>query len=321
MSLMVSTLRTPGAFLAIFGAAVFISEILSRVIYTVHPKTDCEKMSKLDKNEPEPEQPNGADAYVIYENPDKKFKRRLGPQEYMPHVTSRILLSGPPGSGKRNLILNIVYRCDPPPSMIHIVHIDPHTVEYDDLTRLKVPILMWSPDNFPTMEGILDGETEEDGGENAADEPAPEDDASASEEVSDSDTQIEKVGSPMVIVDEITSSQLNKLGRERFERMVNYVITHSDSTLICSIQSLMSIPADARRGFNVFNLWPQKDDTLNKLVAKKVGIDIEFLSDLFRLCEDKYDFITIDTDEPISSIWRYRLCFTKPIYITPIDAE
>jgi len=36
------------------------------------------------------------DTLVIYENPEKKGKTRLGQEEYMPNSTSRILMSAMP---------------------------------------------------------------------------------------------------------------------------------------------------------------------------------------------------------------------------------
>jgi hypothetical protein len=243
----------------------------------------------------------GEKEYVIFDNPEKKEKRRLGDYRYMPLNTSRILLSGLPGVGKRNLILNMVYKMNPPPSYIHIVHIDPLTHEYDALNSIA-PVLMYSPDDFPTAGNIE--KPEEDSG----------DDAQHSE--SGSEDENEKKGSPLIIIDEITTDQLNKEGIKRFERLVNYVCTHRDATLMCSIQSMMNIPAKVRRSFNNMALWIQNDMILNKIMSARCGVAPELLKLLFNLCKDKYDFIYIDADEERDSEWRYRLNWMHPITLT-----
>lgn len=232
------------------------------------------------------------DTLVIYDNPEKKGKTKLGKEEYMPNTTSRILLSAMPGCGKRNLIFNILHRMKPPPSVVHLVHHDPYCTEYNSIIDMDIPLIMYSPDNFPTLENIDNpfGEEEE--------EKKP-------------------LDNPLIIVDEVTNDSMGKEGSHRFERLVNHACTHRNATLMCSIQSLMSIPPKARRGFNHFALWKQADKQLNKLVADRASINPDTLSDMFELCKDKYDFIYVDLDSPHDSHWRYRLNFIEPITILP----
>ena len=237
------------------------------------------------------------DTLVIFDNPEKKGIARLGEEEYMPNSTSRILLSAMPGCGKRNLIFNILHRMKPPPSIVHIVHHDPHNEEYMPILDMGIPVLMYSPDNFPTLENIDNPHNKE------------------SDDEEDPETKKKPLDNPLVIVDEVTADSLGKLGSHRFERLVNHICTHRNTTLMCSIQSLMSIPAKARRGFNHFALWKQADKQLNRLVADRASIRPEVLEDLFELCKDKYDFIYVDLDTPHDMPWRYRLNFIEPINI------
>lgn len=232
-----------------------------------------------------------SDTLIIYENPEKKGKVRLGSEVYMPNATSRILLSAMPGCGKRNLIYNILHRMKPPPSVVHLVHHDPHCTEYNSIINMGIPLLMYSPDNFPTLSNI--------------DNPFE-------------DENTLPLQNPLIIVDEITNDSLGKIGSHRFERLVNHACTHRNATLVCSIQSLMSIPPKARRGFNHFALWKQADKQLNKLVADRASIKPETLEDMFELCKDKHDFIYVDLDAPHDSEWRYRLNFIEPITIKPV---
>lgn len=248
------------------------------------------------------------DSYNIYENPEKKPPRRLGPYPYMPYSTTRLLLSGLPGCGKRNLIMNIIDRMDPPPSAVHIVHIDPDTREYDQLAELGCPVYMYSPYDFPTFENIT--KPSEDFSDD--DTPQPSDDTPPDDAGQDTPPS---TGSPLVIVDEITSDTLGTEGRSRFERLVNHGCTHGDTTLFCSIQSLINLPAKVRRGFNHFALWKQNDEQLNKLVSSRCGVTSDLLQKLFDLCESPKDFIYIDMDYNKESPDRYRLNWMSPIQI------
>lgn len=250
--------------------------------------------------------------YLIFDNPDKQEKRRLGPGEFMPFSTDRILLSGLPGCGKRNLILNMIYRMQPPPCHVLVVHVDPETHEYDEISRMGIPMYIFSPDSFPTAENVV----------NPVEELEEEEEKKGPLEARIRDPQSEEespkpAGSPLVIVDEITESQLSKEGKSRFERLVNFVCTHRNTALLCSIQSLTNIPPKCRRGFNHYALWKQNDAHLNKLIESRCGIDHEFMEALFDLCKTRHDFIYIDTEAHRDSGWRYRLNWMSPVFIEP----
>lgn len=232
---------------------------------------------------------------LIFANPEKKQLTRIGPGEFMPFSCSRILLSGPPGSGKRNIILNIIHRMDPKPKAIHIVHCDSDTTEYNCLAEKHDKIYLYEPTDFPTIDNIMNpGESDS------------EDDIEESE--SEEDTRPN-----LVIVDEITSGNLDKKGAHRFERLVNHIATHKNTIVMCSIQSLLNLPAKVRRAFNFMILWKQPDEGLNVMISKRSGIKREFLDVLFGLCKDKHDSITIDLDADPTSQWRYRLNLLYPI--------
>lgn len=261
-----------------------------------------------------------SDVMVIYPNPEKRGPVRLGLEEYMPLATSRILLSGPPGSGKRNVILNLVRRMLPPPSVCHLVHHDPNTEEYDILTDWGLDVLTYGPHDFPTLDNIENpwGDEDSEGGGASDEADCTDDDNDAGEEKDREHKQSKKVlSNPLVIVDEVTADLLGKKGCSRFERMVNHVCTHRNTTLICSIQSAASIPASVRRGFNHFGLWKQPDEMLNKILARRTSITPAVLSDLFRFTSTPHEFIWIDLDSPLDSDWRYRYGYMIPIRITP----
>lgn len=251
-----------------------------------------------------------ADKLLIFNNPEKKAKIRLGNEDYMPMSGSRCLVSGMPNSGKRNLIMNIIHRMCPKPSHCHIVHCDPYTNEYDSLADMEIPVYMYSPEDFPNLQNIMDPDNEQ---ENEKDKKEENDEND--ENINEGPVPEKPLEFPLVIVDEVTTDNLGKEGSSRFERLINHICTHKNTTCICSTQSIINLPAKVRRGFNHYALWKQADSNLNTMVANRAGIKQEILEDLFKLCNNQHDFIWIDLDVPMDSMWKYRLNFVNPITI------
>lgn len=256
---------------------------------------------------------------LIFENPDKLGDRPSGIDEAMPRWPFRCVFSGPPGCGKRNLILNLVYRLHPPPSAIHIVHIDPDTTEYSCLEELGVPIYIYSPEDFPTIENIQDpdpapiGDSEVDpvsleaGEGGAAKGPMVDPEAV--------DESVDLGSDPLVIVDEVTSDVLPPAMKSRFERLMNFGSSHKNTSVVCSIQSVVNLPPKVRRGFNNFCLWQQPDTAATTMAATRAGVPPAMLNEMFEgLCVDRlHDSIWVDCTQPPDSPWRFRLNFLTPI--------
>ncbi len=254
------------------------------------------------------------DELIVFENPEKRPKQRAGPDEFMPYRDARVMLSAMPGSGKRSMILNIVFRIWPRPRAIHVVHSDPDTIEYNELHKLSnerraVPVNVYSPADFPDLDAIanpvngppLRRKRIHDVTDGAAgDEDEPEFDPD--------------IGPSVVIIDECPKSLLGKTGAERMERLINQGATHLDTIVLCSLQSMVNVPLDARRGFNHFALWKHADKFVNKWAADKIGISGDTLADLFEFCESKYDCIWIDAESPD---WRFRRNFIEQITFVP----
>ena len=80
---------------------------------------------------------NDCNADVIYENTDKLFHEKWykGRQmKNLPHPF-RCILSGPPGSGKTNVILNLLVKNEPYFKEVIVIHCDAeYTTEYDDVS-------------------------------------------------------------------------------------------------------------------------------------------------------------------------------------------
>ncbi len=247
---------------------------------------------------------------LVFSNPDKQGDRPSGPEEWCPRWPYRCCLSGPPNSGKRNHILNLVFKMHPPPSCVLLVHVDPETREYDILEELGVPLMVFSYDDFPTDENIKN-----------PDPPPFGDTADGISSSSDSDSVDEPRSgadlgsSPLVIVDEITSDLLSKEMKVRFERLVNFTSSHRNCTVLCSIQDMMSLQPKVRRAFNHFDLWASPDANQAALVAKRAGIPKEMVQDLLKLCVERRDSIWIDCTRPSGDPYQFRLNIMTPIRV------
>lgn len=78
---------------------------------------------------------------LVFENKDKEgwYEEWTEGRDLMnfPHPT-RILLSARPGSGKTNIIKNIIIKANPVYERIFLCHYDPDTKEYDDIKVIKL---------------------------------------------------------------------------------------------------------------------------------------------------------------------------------------
>lgn len=262
---------------------------------------------------------------LLFDNPDKKATRPSGDDPALPKWPFRLLLAGPPGVGKRNMILNVIFRLDPPPTSFHIVHYDTDTPEYKILEDLGVPIYYYSPADMPTAENLANpdptplGDTSDEVAPVAVSLPvpvAPNDKTTTDDRADDpllipADDTVE--ASPFVIIDEITAEELGKEGSARLERLMNFGSTHRNASIAISIQSLTSVPPKARRAINQYCLWKQPDTNASVMAATRAGVPPALLQELFQLCHDKHDCIWVDCDVNPDSPWRFRLNFLTPI--------
>jgi hypothetical protein len=236
-------------------------------------------------------------ALIIFKNPDKLITRSSGTTIDMPQWPFRLVCAGPPNSGKGNMLLNLIFQLHPPPSAIHIIHYDPHTTEYNKLEDIGVPIYYYDYNHFIRDEDITEPEIVSTG------------DIEKDEIISN----INFASDPLVIIDEITRDLISNESEMRWERLMNFTSSHRNTTVLCSIQSLVNLPPKVRRAFNQYVLWKQTDKSSNTLAATRAGIPPEMLNELFQLCHDKYDSIWIDCDRSMDDVYRFRLNMSIPI--------
>jgi hypothetical protein len=242
------------------------------------------------------------DGLLVFENPDKLVNRSSGVQPYMPMWPFRLLAAGPPNSGKRGIILNVIVRLHPPPSAIHIVHIDPHTTEYDVLRDIGCPMYFYGVDDFVTIGNLEDPGMPEKIG-----------DVEVTPKIAEQIDTLMFGTDPVVIVDEITRDMLKGDNLVRFDRLMNYGSSHKNTSVLCSIQVLSNLPPKCRRAFNQYVLWKQSDHMANVDAATKAGIPVPDLLDMFGLCTDRHDSIWVDAERPPGDPWKFRLNMINPI--------
>lgn len=252
---------------------------------------------------PEPAAAATPHRLLVFDNPEKRGHRRAGPHKAAPDWPFRLLLSGPPGRGKRNMLLNLIFQLlEPPPSAIHIVHYDPETIEYNVLEDLGVPIWFYSVDDLPSAENLSKPGDPHIGehAEGPADEGEP-------------------VGgdwgdSPLVIIDEVTAETLSPESKHRLERLLNYCSTHHNASVAYSIQSAMAVPPPSRRAFDHYCLWKQHDSAVDAMISTRAGVPPGLLHELFEdLCQKPHDSIWIDSTRNADDPYRFRLNMLSPI--------
>lgn len=223
------------------------------------------------------------DRVMIFDNPDKKgHKPTSGAAEWLPAFPARMLFTGPPGSGKRNNLLNVLMRMQPPPDRIMVLHLDPESKEYRILEKLvgKDNVAYYTPDDPPKFEEIEGGDVR-----------------------------------TVLVVDETPTKSLPKKDQSDIERLCNYGSTHKNCTILFCFQELTNISPPIRKAFNHFVLQKGPDDAFIKLAAHRTGVPPEELHELMTLCKKKTDSIWIDASVDPNSKWRYRLNLSRPIYM------
>lgn len=252
------------------------------------------------------------DCLIIFRNPDKMGGGNSGIAVWLPKWPFRMLLSGPPGCGKRNMLLNVIMRLRPAPTKILICHLDPSTTEYDVLKDL-CPIEYFTPSNPPNFSNIMKASKDSDEGEGEG-ENGDEGEGEGENGDEGEDEERDPDERTVVIIDETPTKSLDKKSRESLERLCNYGSTHKNTSIMMCFQNITDISPQIRRAFNQYVLWRQPDTGATALAAHRVGAPPDELSELMSLCTEPHDSIWVDCDQHPDSEWRYRLNATNPIH-------
>ena len=195
----------------------------------------------------------------------------------------RMLMLGPPNSGKSTLAKNIVVHQDPAFSEVFIVHEDAGaTREYDDLEPTamlsEIPgLAFW--DALPTME-------------------------------EDPETGEERPIKRLVIVDDVEYTSASKQRLKDLAILMRFASSHKNLSVIVSHQSFFDLPVIAKKVADVFVVWRSRAKNELHLIENRVGLPNGALTEIFdAFGRDARDSVCIDatrgTPAPLRwNIWK-----------------
>jgi GTPase SAR1 family protein len=177
---------------------------------------------------------------------------------------SRILLVGPPNSGKSCLVKQLVMHQSPRFDEVFLVHLDAgHTKDYADLD-----VTAEMPD-IPTLEFF-----------NALPTHNP-----------DTGKRIRRA----IIVDDLELTHATKERAKNLAILFRFVSSHAPMTVYYATQSYFDIPPLVKKMASTFILWRPRSNTELKLIEDRCGCDRGLLRHLFdSVCTTGWDNICID---------------------------
>lgn len=196
---------------------------------------------------------------IVMKNPDKVWHESWYKGRDLVDIVHpfRLLLFGPPNTGKSNTLRNVILRAgvgkNQPFEDIMVVHCDPdYTKEYKDLdcTMLnEIP----TPDQWA-------GEVK-----------------------------------TLVILEDLEFKNMSKQDRRSIDRLYGYVSTHKNISVALCAQDAFNIPVSVRRTSNFFILWRTPDIDSMANIARRTGMKKDQFIDIFdRLLPDFHDSLWID---------------------------
>jgi hypothetical protein len=169
---------------------------------------------------------------------------------------SRILISANPGSGKTNMIKNILLKAKPFFNRIFLCHYDEDTEEYDDIECIKLK-------DIPDAKGKL--------------------------------LKNSKKHKSALIIDDHEFQFMDNKSKKNLDRLLGYTSTHLGLTIIIATQNFFNLPTFVRRMSDVFILWKGSSDFDSLYsVGRKMGLSKEEFKSIMNKCQCKYDNIIID---------------------------
>lgn len=170
-------------------------------------------------------------------NKDKEFHESWDDQPdrdplNFPHPF-RMILTGPPNTGKSTCVKNIIIRADPPFEKVVIIHADhEETKEYEDLGEHGVEMTSVIPD------------------------PSGWDPSKKT----------------LAVIDDIDLKRIGKNQQQALDRLFGYVSTHKNTSVASCGQDFFAQPQMIRRCANVIVLWKSPDKRNVKMIASRVGM-------------------------------------------------
>lgn len=174
----------------------------------------------------------------------------------MPIFPSKILACGRSGSGKGSTVKQLLLTAVPPYDKIFLIHYAPESTDewHDCDLSAKFTVDSWPDDAGELLDRKL---------KNA------------------------------VVCDELAFEGMSRRNIGKIDRLVNFTCSHMSCSAFILQQNLTSVPPSIRRAcMNDWLIyWPGNDNASNQYVSRMTGHDMKALK---RLCETKYDSITLD---------------------------
>ncbi len=196
---------------------------------------------------------------LIIPNADKKFYERWRPKRDPLDIIHpfRACMMGKPHVGKTMCIKNILLRCDPPFNRIIVIHGLGESTREYDDIQAEMIC-----SEIPPMEFFQEVDCK-----------------------------------TLVILDDINFKSLSKEDSHVLNRLYGTLSSHKQISVINATQDMFQLPPIVRRCSNFFVLWePMESDGLSNM-ARKVGMKVDHLNNLFKtFCQkDKdHDSVWID---------------------------
>jgi hypothetical protein len=212
---------------------------------------------------------------AIFTNPEKDGHSKSS-NPLIPDWPFRLFACGPPNSGKRVQILNLILALPKYPDKITIIHLDQNTDEYRDLEAGSIKgdegVEIYSPEEVPSFE-YFDGDKRN-----------------------------------LLIIDEVNMDALSKKQLSTVERLFGHASTHRNLSIILCYQQFHKVPTAIRRGCNHYILFKNIDENELGQTANRVGTPVETLKEIFAdILRSPHDSLWIDLTAEQGSPYRYRL--------------
>jgi hypothetical protein len=112
----------------------------------------------------------------------------------------------------------------------------------------------------------------------------------------------------LCILDDVEYSNISKDQMARLNKLFRYVSSHKNVTLYVTHQNFFELPTLVRKLCTTFILWKPRSTTELKLIANRIGLKPETLTDIFENhCPSYRDSICVDFNIGTPSVFRKNL--------------
>jgi hypothetical protein len=201
------------------------------------------------------------DKIIIIENPDKRNDEKNYNGRNMANIMSpaRIMMVGPPNSGKGMIVSNILMKSQPYYNQIKVWHVDKHnTTEWDDMVHTRDDII----ENINELHWDDDNST------------------------------IKK--KKMLIIDDINLRNVSKETTITLNKLFAFGSSHSFLTIIVLVQDNLQITPTLRRLCNVFFIWPIIDVDACRILGRRVGLSKLHWTQIMKKMVKRTDFLMVN---------------------------